>query len=248
MAIIRKLMLISLGLAVSACSSVDVPSRNAPFETLPDGPLGAPSGYVSRQSVEPSLIPTNVTPVVAVDAFGAAEFAALQVPVTVTSVSVRVPRQLKVSEANRYLPGGDIVWREDPLGDRHAQVQTIVQSAMDRGVAVLNGPVAVVLDIEVTKFHALTEKARYTTGGRHGITFDMALRDAETGVLLMPVRSVRADLKAYGGQQALVAIASGQTQKVRITNHLAAVIQQELTTPENYTAASAGFVQKLHKF
>ena len=191
---------------------------------------------------------TDVTPVVAVDAFGGAEFAALQVPVHVAAVQVRVPRSLKVSEANRYLPYGDIVWREDPVGDRYVQVQTIVKTAMDRGVAGLDGPVPVILDIQITKFHALTEKARYTTGGRHGITFEMTVKHAETGALLLPVRSIRADLNAYGGQQALIAMAHGQTQKVRITQHLAGVVRQELTKPETYQDASAEFVQMLYNF
>ena len=246
MTIFRTLMLLSLGLAVSACSAVDMPTRNAPFEPLPNGQLHTPTGYESRDPATPLLTPTNIVPVVAVDAFGGAEFAAQQVPVTVTSVVVRVPRELRVSEANRYVPSGDIVWREDPLGDRHAQVQTIVQDAMERGVAGLDGPVGVMLDIQVTRFHALTEKARYTTGGRHGISFQMAVRHPETGALLLPVRTVRADLKAYGGQQALVAMAHGETQKVRITKHLAAVIQQELTKPEGYEEASAGFLQMLY--
>ena len=151
-----------------------------------------------------------------------------------------------MSEANRYIPRGDIVWREDPLGDRHAQVQTIVQAAMDRGVAVLDGPIAVALDIKITRFHALTEKARYTTGGVHAISFEMAIIDPDTGALLFPVRTVRADLRAFGGQQALLAIAHGRTQKVRITEHLAAVIQQELTNPEGYENANLGFIQMLN--
>lgn len=255
MTIIRKLMLLTVGLTVSACAAVDVPTRNAPFELLPEGQVSIPVGYDTREEIKPIVVSqggspsvTNVTPVVAVDAFGGAEFAAQKVPVHVAAVQVRVPRSLKVSEANRYLPYGDIVWREDPVGDRYVQVQTIVQTAMDRGVAGLDGPVPVILDIQITKFHALTEKARYTTGGRHGISFEMTVKHAETGALLLPTRSVRADLNAYGGQQALVAMAHGQTQKVRITQHLAGVIHQELTKPETYKDASAGFVQMLYNF
>ena len=255
MTIVQKLMLLTLGLTVSACASVDVPTRNAPFESLPDGQVNTPVGYEIRDQTDPVLVPMNgapaisdVTPVVAIDAFGVSKFAEHRVPVHVTSVQVNVPRSLKVSEANRYLPQGDIVWREDPRGDRYAQVQTIVQSAMDRGVMGLDGPVPVILDVQVRKFHALTEKARYTTGGRHGIIFEMSVRHAETGALLVPVRRVRADLNAFGGQQALMAIAHGQTQKVRITDHLAAVIRGELTQPEGYENASAEFAQMLHSF
>lgn len=226
MTVFRTLMLLTLGLTVSACAAVDVPSRNAPFEPLPSTQLQTPPGYELRQPIEPLLVPTDVTPVVAIDALGSGAL------VRVTSVLVRVPRELKVSEANRYLPRGDIVWREDPLGDRYAQVQTIVQAAMERGVSGLDGPIPVVLDVRITRFHALTEKARYTTGGVHAISFEMAVKHPETGALLMPVRKVRADFRALGGQQALEAMARGETQKVRITNHLAAVIQRELSKPE----------------
>ena len=158
-----------------------------------------------------------------------------------------MPRSLKVSEANSYIPRGDIVWREDPIGDRHAQVQKIVQDAMARGVTPLNGPVKADLHIQVDKFHALTEKARYTTGGVHAITFQMALKDAETGELLVPAKTVRADLDAFGGKQALQAEARGLTQKVRITNHLAEVIRQELSNPEGYKNASLGVIQLMNR-
>lgn len=35
-------------------------------------------------------------------------------------VRVSVPKTLTVSEAKKLLPNADIVWREDPPGDRHA--------------------------------------------------------------------------------------------------------------------------------
>ena len=240
MTLFRKFMMLSLGLTVSACASVDVPSRNAPFESLPVGQIEPLPGYEQQIPEEQIFQPTHVMPVVAVDALS------VSAPVRVTSVLVRVPRELEVSEANRYLPRGDIVWREDPAGDRHGQVQTIVQAAMERGVAGLDGAVPVALDVQVTRFHALTEKARYSVGGVHAITFEMAVKNPETGDLLMPIRTVRADLKAYGGQQALDAMARGETQKVRITEHLAGVIQQELTNPEGYRNAKLGFMQMLN--
>ena len=49
----------------------------------------------------------------------------------VTEITVIVPETLSVSEANSIKPRADIVWREDPLGNRHAQVQAVVQEAMD---------------------------------------------------------------------------------------------------------------------
>lgn len=161
----------------------------------------------------------------------------------VASVKVRVPRTLKVSEANRFYPGGDIVWREDPPGDRYAQVQKIVEAAMLKGVrAVESDGVPVLLDIEVTRFHALTEKARYTVGGVHALQFTMQLRDLETGAPMGEPKFVKADFKGFGGKAAMEAERAGQTQKVRITNHLASVIKQQLTDPAHYETASLGLL------
>lgn len=164
--------------------------------------------------------------------------------VKVTSVKVRVPRTLKVSEANRFYPGGDIVWREDPPGDRHAQVQAIVEAAMLKGVRAVAGEGRpVVLDIEVTRFHALTEKARYTVGGVHALQFTMQYRDPDTGAALSAPKHVKADFRGFGGKAAIEAERAGQTQKVRITDHLAGVIRQQLTDPEHYQAASLGLMR-----
>jgi len=234
----KTILVLGLGLMVSACASVDVPTRNTPFEQLPNSAVMTPTGYEATQPG--SLAVPTVVP------GGLRAIAPGQPPVSVTSIVVRVPRSLKVSEANRYLPRGDIVWREDPIGDRHAQVQKIFQDALTQGVAPLNGPVNVVLDIQVSRFHALTEKARYTTGGVHSITFDLAIKHPETGALLVPIRTIRADLDAFGGQQALHAEARGLTQKVRISSHLAEVIRQELSNPEGYKNASLGFFQMLN--
>lgn len=253
---LRMFLVAGLGLAVTACTTVDVPTRNAPFESLPNSTVSAPTGYdlLQTQAVERpqaatghAVIPhqDTVTRAAASDT-GTLNIAPGTSPVRVNSVTVVVPRSLKVSERNSYLPRGDIVWREDPIGDRHAQVQKIVQDAMVRGVSALNGPVSVDLEIVVSRFHALTEKARYTTGGVHAITFDVILKDPATGAQLTPPRTVRADLEEFGGQQAIIAMAQGQTQKVRITDHLAWVIQQELTNPEGYKNASLGFIQLLN--
>jgi len=151
----------------------------------------------------------------------------------VQEVVVEVPRKLKVSEANLYYPSGDIVWREDPLGDRHAQVKAIFEEGLGRGVAGLpTGSVPVRLKIEVNRFHALTEKARYTVGGWHSVQFTMTLEDPATGVALTAPRLIKADFKAFGGARAINAERNGITQKVRITQRIASVIQQELMTPE----------------
>ncbi|KUP92294.1 DUF6778 family protein [Tritonibacter horizontis] len=157
--------------------------------------------------------------------------------VTVTGVDVVVPRSLQVFEADRFLPAGDIVWREDPDGDRHEQVRAIVADGMTRGVAGLSGPVDARLQVQVARFHALTDKARSTTGGVHSVSFDMQLVEAATGLPLTDMRRVDADLKGLGGQAAVRAMARGQTQKARITDHLAQVIRQVLLNPDAYRAA-----------
>ncbi len=216
-----KLVLVLLaGGLVSACASTDATTRNAPFEAAP---------LPFAEAAQPSQLAAPVT------------------DVRVEDITVRVPRSLSVSEANRYLPSSDIVWREDPIGDRHAQVAAIFYGAMERGTAALDGATPVVLDIEVGRFHALTEKARYTTGGVHNINFTLTVRNAETGALIGEPRRVRADLDAFGGRQALAAEARGQTQKVRITNHLAEVIRQELTTAEGFHNPQLGFIQALNQ-
>lgn len=231
-------LLLSLGLIVSACASVDVPTRNKAFEQLPTDAVATPQGYRTAQPDTDAISVDDVNRIPSI--------VAGQSLVSVGAVMVRVPRSLKVSEANRYLPAGDIVWREDPIGDRHAQVQKIFADAMANGVAKLDGPVEVDVEILVRRFHALTEKARYTTGGLHSITFDLAIKGPKTGALLVPVRTVRADLDAFGGQQALRAEARGLTQKVRISTHLAEVIRQELSNPDGYKNASLGFYQLLN--
>ena len=170
------------------------------------------------------------------------------VPLDVREVRVRVPRSLHVSEANRYLPGGDIVWREDRPGDRHAQVAAILQAALEQGVAALpEGAVPVVLDVELSKFHALSEKARYTIGGVHAIQFTYTLRDPETGAALTEPKFVKADFRALGGQAAISAERRGITQKVRITGHLARVIRTELGAGDGYHAQATGIIGMLNQ-
>ena len=149
----------------------------------------------------------------------------------VTELRVSVPKNLRVSEANVYYPVADIVWRDDPVGDRHKQISQLVGAAIQRGTNQMEGVQPVLLDIEVTRFHSLTEKARYTVGGVHSIRFKMTLRDATTGAVLVPERLVNADLSALGGRAAIEADARGQGQKTRISDHLTHLIQQELTRP-----------------
>ncbi len=165
----------------------------------------------------------------------------------VAETRVDVPPGLKVSEKNRYYPSGDIVWRGDPPGDRHAQVAAIFRDAAARGTAGMTGGTPVIVEIEVERFHSLTEKARYSVGGVHDINFVLTLRDPETGQVLNGPRRVQADLKAYGGQAAIAADQRGETQKVRITDHLAEVIRAELTLPGSSRNEGLGLMSGFNK-
>ena len=153
----------------------------------------------------------------------------------VVAVDVTVPRTLTVSEANRYAPNADIVWREDPFGDRYDQVDAIITDAAKRGVAGLHGKREVKLLITMQQFHALSEKARalLNNSGVHDITFTAQVVDNATNAPLSPPDLIKADLVAYVGDQAIAAEKQGLTQKVRITDHVAAVIAGWLGTGED---------------
>lgn len=152
-----------------------------------------------------------------------------QADFNVADVRIIVPNALVVSEANVYYPNADIVWRGDAYGNRHQQIKSIFETAMTRGVQGLNGAQAISVDIEVKRFHSLTQRARYTTGGMHSIKFVMTLRDQASGALIADPQLISADLKAYGGRKAIASEHRGQTQKVRITAHLAGLIQTEIS-------------------
>lgn len=143
----------------------------------------------------------------------------------ISTVSVTVPESLTVSEENVYAPVADIVWRGDAPGDRRTQVAAIVKQAAQRGAAGLRGRRSVRLSVEVTRFHALSDTARLrlSQSGVHDIAFVARVTDARTGEVLAGPEAIRADLVAYTGEDALAAERAGQTQKVRITNHLARV-------------------------
>ena len=155
-------------------------------------------------------------------------------------MDVNVPTTLKVSEKNSYYPGGDIVWRGDPYGNRYEQIGAIFEDAIQLGANDLTGAMPVVVEIELKRFHALTEKTRYSVGGIHSIEFVMTIRDPQTGAIVRGPREIKADLVGYGGEKALQAEARGLTQKYRITNHLARVIRDEMTLTTGWVAPKGG--------
>ncbi|MCL3882879.1 DUF6778 family protein [Marivita sp. GX14005] len=163
------------------------------------------------------------------------------------SFTVSVPRSLSVNERNTYYPRGDIVWRGDPYGDRHAQVKAIFEESLRRAAPQIAGTRPVRMDIQVTRFHGLSEKARYSVGGVHDIDFRYRLIDTATGAQIGEMRHVKADLEALSGQAAMAADAQGRTQKARITAHLARVIAEELTVPGGHENARLGLLQAINE-
>jgi hypothetical protein len=143
-----------------------------------------------------------------------------------SEVRVTVPRTLTVSEAKTLLPSADIVWREDPLGDRYTQVGKIIQDAVLRGAQGLRGARPVIIDVTVTRFHALTFEAELSSRdwGVHNIDFTAQVVDAGTGAVLLPASAIRAELPALSGDQMRAARRNGQSQKSMITAHVARTI------------------------
>ncbi len=148
------------------------------------------------------------------------------------SVSVTVPDTLTVSEANTYAPDADIVWRGEPLGDRYDQVKNIIEEAARRGGSGLRGGRPVTLQLQVSQFHALTQRTRYTlnSSGVHNIDFVIRVVDARSGETLAGPEAVQADLVGYVGGEAIAAEARGETQRVRIVSHVANTIAGWLGT------------------
>ncbi|MDJ0994167.1 MAG: hypothetical protein QNI90_11365 [Dinoroseobacter sp.] len=155
------------------------------------------------------------------------------------SVNVDVPLSLSAGEANVFAPSTDIVWQEEllPVGTtRHAQVDEIMTEAITRGASGLNGTRPIDLNVEVTRFHAISDYARVrlVDEGVHDIKFLLEIVDAETGEVLVPEAEIRTDLAAFVGQESIDALAAGITQRIRITDHVAASIAGLLGTgPDN---------------
>lgn len=164
----------------------------------------------------------------------------------VRSIRVRAPRELSVSEANSYKPRADIVWRGDAFGNRHAQVEAIALGGASLGTEEMLAGVPVDLEIELRRFHALTEKARYSAPFGTEFEFEaiVTLRDAETGAMIGAPRYVKRDFPAASGREALAEEARGITQKTVITQNFGQMIRDELSRPiwmtaEEFAALSA---------
>ncbi len=216
---IKKLCVLGLALTLSACVSSEPASRSLSGDALTLASRGTGS------------IPET----------GAVRVMAAQYDVA--DVEVTVPRALRVSEANTFYPMADIVWRGDALGDRYAQVASIFTDAAQRATGGMNTGRAVAVQIELVRFHGVTEKTRYTVGGTHNMVFDLTVRDAASGAVLDGPRRVVADAKAAGGQAAIAEEQAGRTQRVVVTEKLAEVLRRELSAPVNDPALVARAMQ-----
>jgi hypothetical protein len=143
----------------------------------------------------------------------------------VVDVQVTAPETLSVSEARSLVPPADIVWREDPPGDRRAQVAAVVRTAALEGTRGLRGPRPVVLQVTLTRFHALTFEAetRVRNAGVHNIEFVARVVDARSGAVVAGPDAIEASLPALAGTDMTEARLRGETQRSQITAHLAAV-------------------------
>lgn len=147
----------------------------------------------------------------------------------VVDVNVITPEGLTVSTRNSFAPSADIVWWGDLEGDRRAQVADIVDAGITAGAAGLTGSRPVTITARLDQFHAVTPMAvSRAPAAVHNISYEMQVFDQATGKALTSPALINADLDAYVGAQAIAAAVEGQTQKVRITNHIALVTRSWL--------------------
>lgn len=168
-------------------------------------------------------------------------------PLQAAQVRVTVPRSLEVTERNTYYPEGDINWQEEPSGDRHAQVEKILREGLVYGARDLTSGRRVIVDVQLTRFHALSKKARYTIGGVHAVQFLMTLRDPATNEVLSGPRFIRADFPALGGEEAIEDERRGGSQRARIVAHLAKVIRDELGKEYGYIPLGNGVIGAINQ-
>ncbi len=140
------------------------------------------------------------------------------------SVEVIVPETLTVSEdISSYIPKADIVWQEEPVGDRRAQVAAIFKQGITAGASGLRGKRPVRLRIVVEKFHALNKKARYSAPsgtGVYDIRYTAQVLDARSGAELVAPQYIQADFPGATGAAAKAAEQNGQSQRGDIVAHL----------------------------
>lgn len=148
-----------------------------------------------------------------------------------TGFSFAARPDLTVSESNQYYPSADIVWRGDPAGDRIVQIEALFAEAVRRNLGTgdaLTATRSVTADIVLERFHGLTQRAQFSTGGVYNIVFHLTVRDAATGDVIEPARRIVANLDAWDSAENARLEQAGVTQKMRVTDFLTDVLRQQL--------------------
>ncbi len=147
----------------------------------------------------------------------------------VADVVLKASSNLSVSEANTYYPSADIVWRGDPYGDRRVQVMSMFDTAIQRNQSRLWGARDVQVEVDLVRFHGVTERTRFSIGGVYNAIFDLTVRDYATGEIIEGPRRIEGNLPAPGGGAAYMQEQRGETEKVRVTQFLTQILYRELT-------------------
>ena len=169
---------------------------------------------------------------------------AVQEPYRIAGVTIEVPRDLRVSEANLIFPIADIVWRGEPRGNRYIQVENIFNEAFASGTADMTSGRPVLVNLQITRFHCLTEITRETIGGSHSLRFILTVRDAATGEIIDGPRQVHGDTKGSGGALAIAEENAGLTQRIVVVTRLSDVLHYELSHPVGTDPASETFLAR----
>ena len=141
-----------------------------------------------------------------------------------SSLVVDVPADRTVSEANTLAPDAHIVWREEPLGDRRAQVRAILAEGISRPFRELRGRRRIHVRAQLIHFHAVTPRAvSAAPAAVHNVRYALQIFDAQTRDPITEASNISADLDAFVGASAVTAALQGQTQRVRIVDHIARV-------------------------
>ncbi|MEO1495154.1 MAG: DUF6778 family protein [Pseudomonadota bacterium] len=111
----------------------------------------------------------------------------------------------------------NFVWEGDGDGNRKKLVIALFEDAMqDIGREAMTGNRAVAMNVEVTRFHALTQASRLLCCGEHNIRANLSVTDAGSGEVLAEGEDIYLGRVALGGIPGLVAVAAGRDQRVRI--------------------------------
>lgn len=102
----------------------------------------------------------------------------------------------------------------------------IIQTAVQSGAQGLRGPRPVIIEVTVTRFHALTFEAELSANdwGVHNIDFTARVLDAGSGAVLLPATDIRAELPALSGTRMSEARSRGVTQKSMIIGHVSKTV------------------------